>query len=230
MKISKKILSAIILTMVSVSVYSQGFMRTVDGKNYWTETKISDFKILEDLSVSDGRRVFRIQKSDILLVEFMEDGLVILQPDKVKKVPPVAFEDDFNSLMAKGKKVYVPLASSIVAQRSGAKRLREMLEELNFWEVVGCEEEADFILEYVYDDKGSDHAYLLFSDREGNGILISHAVSASDWIPSHAGQESAEKLFKRLIKNKIKNGHFTIKTKRVKNPNETPRNCKYILL
>jgi hypothetical protein len=79
--------------------------------------------------------------------------------------------------------------------------MRELLINDGYWNIVDCELEAHCILEYVFvDDDGRDYAYLRIKDRSGKVITTSPTVSASDWIPSHAGQESARKLYEKHIK------------------------------
>jgi len=154
----KKLRSGLILlfSMLTLNAFGQyDFIQTVDGNQYWLDIETEDF---DEIAVPDGRRTRRIPKSDIVLIEYMEDGLKILQKDKLKKVEPVAFSDNVEEFVKQGKRVYIPLASFIIQQRYGARKLRDLLMEDGYWKVVGCEEEADFILEYVFDDKGKDHA------------------------------------------------------------------------
>ena len=195
--------------MVAVTSYSQGIIFTVEGKMYWVNEKTDNIANLEEVCVEDGRRILRIPISDIVSIEYMEQGLKILQPDKLKKVEPVAFDNDLDAFLASGKRVYIPLSSGIMQQRWGAKKIIELVSETDYWKVVGCEDEADFIMEYVFDDSGKDHAFLLFSDRLGNKVLSSFIVGASDFVPVHAGEESAEKLYKTYIKKYIFEGKLS---------------------
>lgn len=217
------------LMFFSVSTFCEDFIRTVDGKNYWVNLNASKIEDIDEIPIEEGRRIIRISKSDILLIEFMEEGLKILQPEKLHKVDPAIFNDDLDSFLAKGKRVYVPLASSSVQQRWGAKRLRELIMEDKYWQVVGCEDEADFILEYVFDDKGSDHAYLLFSDRRGTNIMSTQSLSASDWVPVHAGEESAEKLYKRAVRRCIGIGQVSLKARKEINSQKKSHKSLYYL-
>jgi hypothetical protein len=139
----------------------------------------------------------------------------------LNKVEPVPFNDDIAFFMAEGKRDYIPLASSIIQQRWAAKRLRELMIENAYWQVVGCEEEADFIMEYVFDDTGSDHAYLLFTDRNGTKFLSTSNFSVSDLIPMNAGEKSAEKIFKYVYIDFVMKGKLAKSAKKVKKPNKS---------
>lgn len=218
--------------MFCVTMTAQDFVRTIDGKNYWADLKTDNIDGLEEIAVQDGRRLVRIPVSSVLLIEYMESGLKVLQPDKLQKIPPVAFNDDLESFLGKGKHVYIPFANTVLAQRSGAKHLRELIAESGYWEIVGCDEEADFILEYVFDDKGKDHAYFIISDRMGNNILSAPKVGASDWIPEDAGKESADKMYKRHIKNiltdKFNNKYIKKNIQKQKKGTEKNHNCLYL--
>jgi len=204
----KKLRSGLILlfSMLTLNAFGQyDFIQTVDGNQYWLDIETEDF---DEIAVPDGRRTRRIPKSDIVLIEYMEDGLKILQKDKLKKVEPVAFSDNVEEFVKQGKRVYIPLASFIIQQRYGARKLRDLLMEDGYWKVVGCEEEADFILEYVFDDKGKDHASLLFSDRFGYKFMFSKSVDADWFVPTRTGEESAEELYEKYIFKGIERGKF----------------------
>ena len=71
--------------------------------------------------------------------------------------------------------------------------------------IVDTEEEAHYLLYYVFDDRGADKAYLRVEDRSGKEIYTSRNVPARDLIPWHAGEESATLLFNNLIKTIKKN-------------------------
>ena len=63
--------------MSIVSTYAQGYVRTVDGKNYWTETTIEKLKVLDDVGCEDAHHnIVRIPKSNITLIEFVSEGIV----------------------------------------------------------------------------------------------------------------------------------------------------------
>ena len=203
MKQIKRTVFCIVLSLTTVFVYSQALISTTDGRLCWVKGNAEKLTELGEISAEEGRRIVKIPASNVVTIEDMEEGLKILQSDKLKKRPAVAFEDNIESFFARGKKVYIPLASGIIQQRWGAKRLIELMMESYYWDLVACEEEADFIMEYVYDDQGSDHAYLLFSDRLDKKVLSTRNVSASDFIPVHAGEESAEKLFNTFLKRKF---------------------------
>lgn len=226
----KHLFVTIVFSGAVLTMHAQDFdfVRTVDGKNYWTNVKTEKFDDVTDLSVESGRRVIRIPVSDILLIEYMDKGVKILQPDKLKKVKPVPFDGDLESFIAKGKKVYIPFSYNKSQLRWGGKKMRELLMADNYWEIVGCEDEADFILEYIFDDNGADHAYLLLSDRNGKNILYTSSVGAREFSPIWAGEESAEKLYKKLMK-RISGGNFKKSVKEAKGPSDKTHNCLYYM-
>lgn len=187
--------------------YSQAFVYTVDGKMYFTEAK--DFN-KDRITVEIGQDITKlIPKSEIVLIEFLEDeGMDILQKDKIVHVDPPKYNGDLQSFIAKGKRVYIPVSSTKVANRWGGKILRELLINDGYWKLVGCEEEADFILRYSFSDKGHDNARLIIYDRMDNVIAKSPSVDASYLWASRAGVKSGEKLYKRYIKKGIEKGGY----------------------
>lgn len=182
------------------SLYAQTFFQTVDGKCYWTDEEIEQGK---EITGKQGMRITRIQASDIVLIEHIERGAEVLKPDKIKPVAPVAFSGRVEDFCAAGKKVYVPVASNSVQQRWGAKRLSENLLGDGHWQIVGSAEQADFLVEYVFDPRGSDKAYLRLTDRAGKLIRRTHSVSARDWSAEDAGKESAEELYEDYLKGEF---------------------------
>ena len=201
----KKLLFSALLTLYCGVAFGQGFVYTTGGKMFYTESKDWNQDII---NVNAGGYTKQIPKSDIVLIEHMEDGITFFQKDKLHPVEPKAYDGDYASFLAPGRKVYVPVASTTIAVRWGAKRLRELLIADGYWKMVGCAEEADFILTYKFSEEGRDHAYLLIYDRMDEEILKSPKVNAKDFIPAHAGIESAEKLFKRYIQEDFQKGKY----------------------
>ncbi|MBO4588566.1 MAG: hypothetical protein J5711_06700 [Bacteroidales bacterium] len=181
--------------------FAQGLVELTNGKCYIYETALQHDA--QTISVKDGRWVKSYEMDSVVLYEDVEKGSRVICTNMIRRIPPVVFNGNEAEFLAAGRKVYIPIASPTVVQRSGSFWLCSKILDDGFWIVVGCAEEADFILEYVYDDKGKDHAYLVFYDRNQNVVLKTKSVSASDWVPTHAGQESAEKLYNRNIKKKL---------------------------
>lgn len=196
-----------VLLLSTQLAYSQAFVYTVDGMMYFTEAENLN---KDRISVEIDRNVTKsIPKSDIVLIEYLEDdGMDILQKDKIVAVEPVKYNGDLQSFIAKGKKVYIPVSSTSVANRWGGKILRELLLKDGYWKLVGCEDEADFILRYIYSDEGRDHAVLVIYDRMDNVVAKSPKEGASYMWASRAGEKSGEKLYKKYIQKGILKGEF----------------------
>src|SRR5574344_387808 len=177
---------------------AQDYIKLINVMSYYSEI-IEDS---DDYIIHKSNRVeLKIPKSEIKLIEYLELGLVIYNE---KYINSNNSPKDRESLFEKGSSVYVPFSSTKVVKRSGGLKLRELLKEDGFWNLVDCEMEADFIIEYLYLEKGRDKARIIIKDRTGNIIYESPKVSAKDFVPSHAGRESATKLYRRYIK-KLRN-------------------------
>lgn len=181
--------------------FAQGLVELANGKCYIYEIALQNDA--QTVSVKDGRWLKSYPMDSVVLYEDMEKGSRVLNPSLIRRTPPVAYSGNEAEFLTSGRKVYIPMASPTVAQRSGSFWLCSQILEDGFWTVVGCAEEADFILEYVFDDRGKDHAYLVFYDRNQSVVLKTKSVPATDWVPAHAGQESAETLYNRNIKKKL---------------------------
>lgn len=173
--------------------FSQDLIQLKDGRTILsTVTEINEHSI----TLQNDKRTQTIALSNVVLIEYLEDGLVYY--DTVNQLNYV--KNATNPITQKGNKVYIPFSSTRVAQRCGSLHLRKLIEDQNIWHTVNTPLEADFILKYIYSDKGKDHAYLEMCDNKNNTIWISGKVGASDWVPQHAGEESAESLFNKYIK------------------------------
>lgn len=229
MKNLKRFITTIVFPVAITTMYAQDFILTADRKTYWTRENITNIKDINEVIVEVGRRIVRVPTSEIVLIEYEKNGLVILQPERIRKVEPVAFDGDLMSFMEKGKRVYIPYSSKDICQRSGARHLRDLLSESDYWEVVYTEDEADIILEYIFDDEGIDHAYLMVSDRRGTPVLSTSSVRARDINPTTAGEESARKLYKNVFEKCILKGKLKNYSKKRKKPNKKNHDCLYFI-
>jgi hypothetical protein len=189
--------TALLVATIVFGVSAQDYIKPINGKGFYAN--VTDAKG-ESIKYTSNRVEFSIPKNEVVLIEYLERGIVFYNKQHIDSLDLTNYS---GSLYAKGNNVYVPFASDKIAQRVGSITLRNLLKEDNFWNIVDCEEEAHCIIEYVYDESGSDHAYIQIKDRQRTILYKSSNVSASDWIPHHAGKESATKLYKKIIKKKI---------------------------
>ena len=194
-----RIFAIFFFSIVAQPICAQSLIRTVDGKNYWINMSVETVNNSKTITAKDGDKIVRIPKSEIVLIEYEKDGLEILQPDKIRKVDPVEFDGDYESFLAKGKSVYIPLASDDAVQRSGSRRLRILIQRSKYFTMADCEDEADFILKYVFDDRGKDKACLKYLDRMGNVVLTTQKVNASYIGADRAGGKSVDKLAQDIV-------------------------------
>lgn len=183
--------SAILLIMllVSANAFAQDYIKPVNGKPFYADViDVTDSTITYDR----GRLTTTSPLKDIILVEYEEEGVMVYNPEYLSTVDPNKCS---GKLWALGNCAYVPCFGKETSQREGAKLLKELLIREGAWKIVDCPEEAHFIIRYVFDDTGLDHAYLLMTDRDGKAFFQSPNVSARDLNRTDAGRESAQKLF-----------------------------------
>ena len=211
---SKKIcLLLLIFCSIVSTMNAQDYIKPVDGKGFFTKVTMQS----EDFIIYESQRTqFKVPRKDIVLVEYQEMGLIFYNKEHIQKLDLTNYE---GLLFSKGNRIYIPFSSTKVAQRVGSMKLRELLSKDGYWEIVDCEEEAHCIMEYVFSESGRDHAYFIIKDRSGNVLYISPRVSASDWIPSHAGTKSANSLYKSHIsklKKEIDNNKIKMDNRKIK--------------
>ncbi len=181
--------------------FSQTYIELNNGEAFWGDLEKNDDG---SYSCEKEDRIIKFQQSQIKLIETEEGGVEIFAKDKIVEINT----DNYSGLLyAKGNNIYVPYSSTKIIIRSGSKTIRELLTDDGYWNIVGCPEEAHCIIWYAIDYSGSDKAYLKVCDKSGKELWTSKKVSARDFIPHHAGEESAEKLYKKEIK-KLKQLNF----------------------
>jgi len=177
-----------------VNINAQDYIKPIEGNGFYAKVTNT---IGDTIFYESNRTKFTISKKEVKLIEFLERGIVIYNKEYVQNIDV----SNYNGLLyAEGNCVYIPFANDKVVQRAGAIKLRQLLKEDGFWKVVDCEQEAHFIIEYVFDETGLDKAYFHIKNRNGKIIYTSPKVGARDFVPSHAGQESATKLYEKHIK------------------------------
>ena len=123
----------------------------------------------------------RIAKDSVLMIR-KADGSVMdftaTQPTASAPATPTAVEkpkvdypvidevDIHGSLIEKGNKVFIPTNSFNESERAGQERLKERIQEWDYWVVVDQPEQAHFVLQYVVTSIGEDFAWLFVRPRK----------------------------------------------------------------
>ncbi|MDR3118563.1 MAG: hypothetical protein LBU44_03985 [Mediterranea sp.] len=171
----------------------QSFVGLMDGRSFYGDIESENEK---EMTIEIDRRIVKIPKENIALIESEEGGVDILRKEGIKEVNV----DNYTGLLyAKGNCIYIPYSSTKIVFRVGSRVLRQLLARDGYWKVVRCNEEAHCIFEYVFDDSRADKAFIRIRDREGNVLLETQTVPAADFIPHHAGEESAQRLYNKEI-------------------------------
>lgn len=181
--------------MIAQIVLGQDLIKLTNGSSYFVEIQSIDNDVV---TYNNGNRTVTRSIDEIALVEYLEGGVEYFHLESLQIISPDDIETPVDK---KGNKVYIPFSSDKVAHRCGALKLRELVAESGLWQVVDCEEEAHFVMEFVYSDTGKDHGFVNIKDRYGNIIHQTPKVYNSDIVPSHKGEEIAEKLFKKYIRH-----------------------------
>jgi len=180
----------ILLAFLPTILSAQSFIKQTDGKYFEGEIKSQN----DSAVVIKGKDMgdFSINKRDIAFIEFQESGLLYFNKSGIKEIKG-------SGETVRGSSAFVPISSDNIAERYGKRKMKELLKKEGFWKVADCDLEADFIINYVFDDKGRDHAYFEIKARDGSLIFRSSSVGARDFVPGDAGEESAQKLYKKYI-------------------------------
>lgn len=193
----KRLFIIITLCLLCQVIFGQDLLKLTNGKSLFVE--IQSVNNDEVVYQKDNRTV-TLSIDEVALIEYLEGGVEYYHKESLQTIN---IENIEAPVYQKGNKVYIPFSSDKVAHRCGALKLRELVSKSDLWQVVDCEEEAHFIMEFVYSERGKDHGYINIKDREGNLIYQTPKVRNSDFVPSHKGEEIAERLFKKYIRHFI---------------------------
>lgn len=141
--------------------FPQDLIQLKDGKTLWANNTLTTDSYIEITLGNNSRQQYPLK--DIVLVEYLEGGLTYYDSSFLKIIDEQTIKAPY---FKEGDNVYIPFSSTRVAQRCGSIRLRELVQHYGYWNVVNSPLEAHFILEYVFNDNGADHAYLLLTSRD----------------------------------------------------------------
>jgi len=192
----KDSLSTLLFLFIFVFISSaQDYIKPVNGDGFYTN--ITDAS--GDLIIyKQGSTLFSIAKEDVILVEFIEKGLIYYNKQYINELDVT---DITGYIFSKGNCVYVPYFGNKIVKRRGAYNLRNILKEDGFWKVVDCPEEAHFIIEFVLNESVRPNtAHILIKERDGKVIFKSKSVNATSPSPYRAGNKAATGLYENYLK------------------------------
>ena len=142
------------------------------------ELVVSDTYIFYQTSVDSTSQTMRMAKDDILMIR-KADGTVLnltestsavaAQPTEVAvqedRFPIVDIENYHGFLLQKGNCVYIPTDSPYDYERAGQEKLKELIQNDGYWQVVDKLEQAHFVLMFYTCLVGQDCAYGVFRTR-----------------------------------------------------------------
>lgn len=189
----KKLLFTLAFCLIGYALIAQDLIKPINGKSFFTEIQSVENGIVK---YQIGVSKMTMPTADVVLIEFSEGGVQYFHPEALHEIDP-------NSIMQpvqqRGHKVYIPFSSKNLAQRSGALKLRELIREGGFWEVVDCKEEAHFILEFEYTEEGLDGGVVKVKDRNGNLLVQTPKVNNSDWNQTQKGEDIAKGQYAKYV-------------------------------
>jgi len=128
---NKKVLFSLFISFITINIFAQDFfgkdyIKPVNEKGFYAVVKNERGDLIE---YESNRMMFSIPKSEVVLIEYSERGLVFYNKQYIKSLDL----SNYSSLLfAKGNNVYIPFSSDITAQRTGSMQLRKLLAEDNF--------------------------------------------------------------------------------------------------
>jgi hypothetical protein len=202
----KKIFALIILAVISKGLSAQiDFIKQPGEKPFRAEIKkVSDSTILYQSAI--GRVEFTIPTRLIDFIEYGGQRIVYYKYKPAEhdintpELQKLSKEDPL-SLIKQGSKVFIPITStSIERNYLGNIFMREFLPDYSLWEVVPSEQEAQFILNYFYDENGRDKIYFTLKTRD-NKVFYSSGIFPAQATWTRAAE--ARDCVKYLLEHEI---------------------------
>ncbi|MDR2410074.1 MAG: hypothetical protein LBE13_18465 [Bacteroidales bacterium] len=99
-------------------------------------------------------------------------------------------------IIKKERNVFVPTSSENITERAGRLRIKQILSQKGYWNVVETPYEAHFIFEFFIDEKGIDRAYFVIKSRNGDMLYTSKRIRRISGSNKRSeGYKTAEALF-----------------------------------
>ncbi|MFA6612975.1 MAG: hypothetical protein WCS64_05300 [Dehalococcoidales bacterium] len=201
----KKIITILLTLLISVMALSQdknSIIKLTDGNKYRVKIILLDLDRITYETENDIMRSTKIE--EVEFVETENDGFVFYQYDKEEhdiynETLKSISENEPMELIKQGGKVFIPISAKDYKTVLGRFFIKDKISESNLWQVVDTEYEAEFILEYYFEEKGRDKNYFVLKTRDGAEFYRSkNILTSSSYIPMNEAKKSVEKLYKKV--------------------------------
>jgi len=201
----KKIITILLTLLISVMALSQdknSIIKLTDGNKYRVKIILLDLDRITYETENDIMRSTKIE--EVEFVETENDGFVFYQYDKEEhdiynETLKSISENEPMELIKQEGKVFIPISAKDYKTVLGRFFIKDKISESNLWQVVDTEYEAEFILEYYFEEKGRDKNYFVLKTRDGAEFYRSkNILTSSSYIPMNEAKKSVEKLYKKV--------------------------------
>lgn len=200
----KKTLATLTFLLAGLTCNAQDFIKPVWGEGlYGSILEVNDSAVVFKNELNEGKY---LPISNLEFIEYQNDGILYYHPQKQKWLGPEHMEE---CLLLEGKNIYIPIHHTSTEEYYMARRLRELVHEDRYWQLVNSPKEAHFILRTFFSYKKNQQAWLVLTDQDGNTIYKSFIVSARGVRPSDVGVEGAFNLFFNVLTD-VKKKPFSI--------------------
>jgi hypothetical protein len=207
----KKVFSSISLMLLSVGLFAQfDFIKLVGEKPFRTKIKRVTDSIVIYQEGSGPELTANLKSLDFIEIGGQKVVYFNYKPadhdiytEELKK----RSVDNPLDLMKQGGKVFIPITSLDKRNVVGNALIRELLPGYNLWEVENSEPEAEFILNFIYNDAGKDKVYFNLKTRDNKVFYTSTVIHAKTNFFSRNREANdsvialLEKEMKRIKKN-----------------------------
>lgn len=200
----KKVFATLTFLAAGLTCNAQDFIKPIWGEGlYGSVIEVNDSSVVFKNDMNEGKY---LPVSNLEFIEYQKTGIEYYHPQTQKWINAADLEE---CLLLEGKNVYIPINHTTLEEYYMSRRLRELIRDDAYWNVVDSPKEAHFIMRPYFSYKRNQQAWMVLTDQEGNTIYKSFVVSAHGPRPSYVGIEGAYNLFDRVI-TEVKKKPFTI--------------------
>lgn len=178
----KKVISSISLILLSVGLFAQfDFIKLEGEKPFRTKIKRVTDSIVFYQEGSGPEFTAKLKSVDFIEIGGQKVVYYNYKPADhdiyTEELKKRSLENPLG-LMKQGGKVFIPITSTDKRNVVGNALVRELLPDYNLWQVVNSEPEAEFILNFIYNDKGKDKVYFNLKTRDNKVFYTSTVIRA----------------------------------------------------
>lgn len=190
----KKITLLLFLFLICLSSNAQDFIKPLQGASmYGRVTQVNDTAVIFFNEMNQGKY---LPLSNLEFIEYRKNGIQYFHPQRQRWLQ----EENLVGIPIEEKKnVYIPIHHTDIEEYHMARRLRELIAEDGYWNLVDTPQEANFNLRAFFSYDRQPLAWFVITTHDGHTLYKSEVVASGGNTPEQAGVIGAYNLFTKAL-------------------------------